>query len=84
MTKNMAYWQLLPVKSLNNDVCFAEAITRAANKGAIGYIGGTNSTYIGAEDYWWATGFGTVAQYPAIADFGPGAYDAFVPRTFTK
>lgn len=59
----------------NNDVCFAEAITRAANKGAIGYIGGTNSTYW-SEDYWWATGFGTVVQYPAIADFGPGAYDA--------
>ncbi|MDD2563658.1 MAG: C25 family cysteine peptidase [Salinivirgaceae bacterium] len=59
----------------NNDVCFAEAITRAANKGAIGYIGGTNSTYW-SEDYWWATGFGTVVQNPNYANFGPGAYDA--------
>ena len=59
----------------NNDVCFAEAITRAANKGAMGYIGGTNSTYW-SEDYWWATGFGTVVQNPNVADFGPGSYDA--------
>jgi hypothetical protein len=59
----------------NNDVCFAEAITRAANKGAIGYIGGTNSTYWD-EDYWWATGFGTVVQNPTPANFGPGSYDA--------
>ncbi len=59
----------------NVDVCFAEAITRAANKGAIGYIGGTNSTYW-SEDYWWATGFGTVVQNPNPANFGPGAYDA--------
>ncbi len=59
----------------NNDVAFAEAITRAANKGAIGYIGGTNSTYW-SEDYWWATGYGTVVQNPVEANFGPGAYDA--------
>ncbi len=59
----------------NNDVCFAEAITRAANKGAIGYIGGTNSTYWN-EDYWWATGYGTCVQNPVVTDFGPGAYDA--------
>ena len=59
----------------NNDACFAETITRAANKGAIGYIGGTNSTYWN-EDYWWATGFGTVVQYPVVTNFGPGAYDA--------
>ncbi|HOG20167.1 MAG TPA: C25 family cysteine peptidase, partial [Salinivirgaceae bacterium] len=58
-----------------NNECFAETITRAANKGAIGYIGGTNSTYWN-EDYWWATGYGTVVQNPVVTNFGPGAYDA--------
>lgn len=67
----------------NNDVCFAEAITRAANKGAIGYIGGTNSTYW-SEDYWWATGYGTVVQNPVPSNFGPGAYDALFHELLTN
>ena len=36
--------------------CFGEAWLRAENKGAIGYIGGTNSTYWD-EDLWWGNGF---------------------------
>ncbi len=36
--------------------CFGEALLRAANKGAIGYIGGTNVSYWD-EDYWWGVGF---------------------------
>jgi len=35
--------------------CFGEAALRKANGGAIGDIGGSNSTYWD-EDYWWATG----------------------------
>ncbi|MBN2828779.1 MAG: T9SS type A sorting domain-containing protein [Candidatus Cloacimonetes bacterium] len=37
------------------DTCFGEAWLRAADKGAVIYIGGTNSTYWD-EDYWWAVG----------------------------
>ncbi len=35
--------------------CFAETWLRVADKGAIGYIGGSNSTYWD-EDYWWGVG----------------------------
>jgi hypothetical protein len=54
--------------------CFGEAWLRAENKGAIGYIGGTNSTYWD-EDYWWGVGAGTVTAHPTYAGTGPGAYD---------
>ncbi len=54
--------------------CFGEAWLRAENKGAIGYIGGTNSTYWD-EDYWWGVGAGTVTANPTYAGTGPGAYD---------
>jgi hypothetical protein len=36
--------------------CFGEAWLRAANKGSVIYIGGTNSTYWD-EDYWWSVGY---------------------------
>lgn len=35
--------------------CFGETFLRAPNKGAVGYIGGSNSTYWD-EDVWWAVG----------------------------
>jgi len=41
--------------AFDTGTCFGEAMIRAANKGAVGYIGGTNSTYWD-EDYWWAVG----------------------------
>ncbi len=58
--------------------CFGETWLRAENKGAIGYIGGSNSTYWD-EDYWWGVGFHSSSQingtaYP-IASTGVGAYD---------
>ncbi|MCD4694679.1 MAG: T9SS type A sorting domain-containing protein [Bacteroidales bacterium] len=57
--------------------CFGEEILRAADKGAIGYIGGSNSTYWD-EDYWFGVGFETVVlNAPYNAD-NLGAYD----RTF--
>jgi hypothetical protein len=57
--------------------CFGEEIVRAANKGALGYIGGSNSTYWD-EDYWWGVGFKTVTANPTYDPAKLGAYD----RTF--
>jgi hypothetical protein len=54
--------------------CFGEAWLRAENKGAIGYIGGTNSTYWD-EDFWWGVGAGTIQSNPTYEGTGPGAYD---------
>jgi len=54
--------------------CFAEEQLRAADKGSLGYIGGSNSTYWD-EDYWWACGFKTVALHPPYDPLHIGAYD---------
>lgn len=61
----------------DDNECFGEAILRAVNKGAIGYIGGSNSTYWD-EDFWWGVGFGPVSANPTYAQTTIGAYD----RTF--
>jgi len=63
--------------AFNTSECFGEAFTRAANKGAVAYVGGTNSTYWD-EDYYWAVGYkppvtGTGSPYQANRI---GAYDA--------
>ncbi len=58
--------------------CFGEAWLRKANGGAIGYIGGTNSTYWD-EDVWWSTGyFSHVGDgvTPTFEETSMGAYDA--------
>ncbi len=57
--------------------CFGEAVLRAENKGAIGYIGGTNNTYWD-EDYYWGVGAGDIDSFPVYAETTLGAYD----RTF--
>ena len=54
--------------------CFGEEILRAANKGAIGYIGGSNSTYWD-EDFWWGVGYESVATNPTYHSQNLGAYD---------
>ncbi|MBD3302949.1 MAG: hypothetical protein GF346_10920, partial [Candidatus Eisenbacteria bacterium] len=55
--------------------CFAETWLRAANKGAIGYIGGSNSTYWD-EDYWWGVGYtSNIIANPTYEGTGLGAYD---------
>ncbi|MCF7912294.1 MAG: T9SS type A sorting domain-containing protein [Candidatus Cloacimonetes bacterium] len=54
--------------------CFGEAWLRAENKGAIGYVGGTNSTYWD-QDYWWGVGAGAVVTNPTYETTGAGAYD---------
>jgi hypothetical protein len=60
------------------ETCFGETLLRAANKGALGYIGGTNYTYWD-EDYWWGVGFRTsITANPTYDASKLGAYD----RTF--
>ncbi len=54
--------------------CFGEEILRAANKGALGYIGGSNST-LWDEDYWWGVGFESVSANPPYNYDHLGAYD---------
>ncbi len=56
------------------DTCFGEAWLRAEDKGAVGYIGGTNSTYWD-EDYWWGVGAGSVVSNPTYENTGAGVYD---------
>jgi len=57
--------------------CFGEEILRAPDKGALGYIGGSNSTYWD-EDYWWGVGMEAVSANPVYNPNNLGAYD----RTF--
>ena len=42
---------------------FWRKYTSEANKGAVGYIGGSNNTYWD-EDYWWGVGYETVVVNP--------------------
>ncbi|MEZ4389404.1 MAG: C25 family cysteine peptidase [Candidatus Krumholzibacteriia bacterium] len=58
--------------------CFGETFLRAPHKGAVGYIGGSNSTYWD-EDVWWAVGAipsGQIRDGMTYAETGLGAYDA--------
>ncbi len=62
----------------DSDACFAEAILRVADKGALGYIGGSNSTYWD-EDYYFGVGVGPITEDPpAYEETTLGNYD----RTF--
>ena len=63
--------------STYDGTCFAEELLRAANKGALGYIGGSNSSYWD-EDYWWGIGVGPISAHPTYDGTTLGAYD----RTF--
>ena len=54
--------------------CFGETLLRAVDKGAIGYIGGSASTYWD-EDYWWGVGATPVSENPVYVDGEIGAYD---------
>jgi hypothetical protein len=55
--------------------CFAETWLRASGKGAIGYIGGSNSTYWD-EDYWWGVGYrASIVVNPTYDAAHIGGYD---------
>ena len=54
--------------------CFGETLLRAVDKGAIGYIGGTNSTYWD-EDFWFGVGAETVTLNPPYNAENIGVYD---------
>ncbi len=49
-------------------------MVRATDKGALSYIGATNSTYWD-EDYWWAVGFKAVSPSPSYNPDYLGLYD---------
>jgi hypothetical protein len=59
-------------------VCFGEALLRAENKGALGYIGGSNST-LWTEDFYWAVGYRSFSTtpplHPTYDSTKMGAYD---------
>ncbi|MDD2344945.1 MAG: C25 family cysteine peptidase [Bacteroidales bacterium] len=54
--------------------CFGEALLRAVDKGAVGYLGGSNNTYWD-EDYYWSVGLRTIIS--ANATFDPNNLGAF-------
>ena len=55
--------------------CFGEELLRAENKGALGYIGGSNST-MWDPDYYWGVGVGPISEDPpAYEETTLGAYD---------
>ncbi len=54
--------------------CFAEEVTRAANKGAVGYIGASNNSYWN-EDFWWGCGLKAISTTPVYTADHLGAYD---------
>ena len=58
-------------------VCFGEGLLRANNKGAVGYIGGSNNTYWN-EDFWWAVGNGSISANPTYAGTGLAVFDCLM------
>ena len=55
--------------------CFGESLLRTPGKGAVGHIGGTNST-IWDEDFYWSVGtMQTISVNPTYEGTGLGAYD---------
>jgi len=55
--------------------CFGERALRLENRGAVGYIGGSNETFW-SEDYYFAVGLGSITSNPDYQSFETGMYDA--------
>lgn len=68
--------------------CFGEAWLRAPSKGAIGYIGGSNSTYWD-EDLWWGNGNYAIQHpnpeglAPTTEQTGVGGYEGVFNGTYS-
>lgn len=60
--------------STYNTSCFGEELLRASHKGAVGYIGGSNSTYWD-EDFYFGVGVGQVTPNPTYEGTTLGSYD---------
>lgn len=60
--------------STYNTNCFGEELLRAEDKGAIGYIGASNSTYWN-EDFYFGVGFGSVGLNTTYEGSTLGSYD---------
>lgn len=60
--------------STYNVDCFGEELLRADHKGAIGYIGGSNSTYWD-EDFFFGVGVGAITANPTYEGTSLGNYD---------
>lgn len=59
----------------NEPTAFGEAVLRLDNRGAIGYIGGSNNT-LWDEDYYWSVGVtGVIDSNPTYQGTGAAAYD---------
>ncbi|MCH2224448.1 MAG: C25 family cysteine peptidase [Crocinitomicaceae bacterium] len=78
MTNNNMYPTMIgnccQSNSFNYATCFGEKLLRAENKGALGYIGGTNYTYWD-EDYYWGVGVGPITANPTYNETDLGVYD---------
>ena len=61
----------------NDDECFGEALLRLSDcRGAIGYIGGSNSTYW-TEDYYWAVGIRNIGSNGAVPTYNANQLGSF-------
>jgi hypothetical protein len=60
--------------STYNVNCFGEELLRAQDKGAIGYIGASNSTYWD-EDFYFGVGVGPIVLHPTYESTTLGTYD---------
>ncbi|MEX2370270.1 MAG: C25 family cysteine peptidase [Bacteroidales bacterium] len=60
--------------NLSGTDCFAEAILKLKDRGAVGYIGGTNDSYWD-EDYYWSVGVGPITSQPDYNSTTFGYYD---------